>query len=195
MSFFGKDKKLTLEIHATVNILKSAFLKCGAVAIAAITVSLGVHAAAMAEEAYTSVAEIEIIVTNDNEVLTVGEGEDVESVEAFQAELAEEAGIQPFGTEYGYSTNGTLRIQSNSRGTSIDYFKSAGSSIRVEFRNYYGSASRGTAWSCPQVIGPGSRGGCGATHPVWTQPVQMVRGEMRVVGTSTIIRTKYTTQS
>ncbi|MFL1427597.1 MULTISPECIES: hypothetical protein [unclassified Nocardiopsis] len=173
--------------------MRRAFLKVAAVITGALTISLATSTATLAEEAYTSVEEIEILITDDGEVLTVGEGEDVESIEAYQAQLADETGIRPFGTEYGYSSNGTLRIQSNSAATSIDYFKDAGSSIKVEFRNYY-SSNRGTGWSCPQTIGSGGRGGCGARHPSWAGSAR-VRGEMRVVGTSTIIRTKYTTQA
>ncbi|MFL1376098.1 hypothetical protein [Nocardiopsis protaetiae] len=173
--------------------MRRALLKAAAVITGAPTISLASSAATLAEEAYTSVEEIEILITDDGEVLTVGEGEDVESVEAYQAEPAGETGIRPFGTEDGYSSNGTLRIRSNSTATSIDHFKDAGSSIRVEFRNYH-SSNRGTAWSCPQPIGSGGRGGRGARHPSWAGSAR-VRGEMRVVGTSTIIRTKYTTRA
>lgn len=177
-----------VERSLKVTYLSSLAMKAGSVLAAAFLASAVSSTAVMAEEATATVTEVEILVTYDNEVLTVGEEGDVESVDAYLEETYGSDEVRLMGDGYGYTTNGTLHIHSNSAAASINYYKSAGSTISVQFRNYYSAVNKGTAWNCPQRISSGNRGGCTARHPSGTGG-SLVRGEMSVSGSSTVVTT------
>lgn len=141
-----------------------------------------------------NVSKTEILVTYDEEILTVGEGEDVESVndylldeygttdyEAYLEDGGEDSDARPMGTAWGYLSNGDLRIISNCSTASIDFFKTGGSQISAEFRvSHLVSGGDYTEWSPAQQITSGNRSG-------WTFSLNSgapnLRGEMRVGGT------------
>lgn len=162
-----------------------------------------VQADSWAADEEVNVSTTEILVTYDEEILTVGEGEDVESVddylldeygttdyEAYLEDGGEDSGARPMGTGWGYLTNGDLRIISNCSTASIDFFKTGGSQISAEFRvSYLISGGAYSAWSPVQQITAGNRSGWTFNHN-HTPP--NVRGEMRVG--SSIFETRSTSR-
>ncbi|WP_157036434.1 hypothetical protein [Streptomonospora alba] len=106
--------------------------------------------------------EEEVILTDDDRLLEVGEDKDVESLEKYQQELAEErgddSGVGALDYEYGYLTNGTLRVHapSSCNYAAVDYFKDGGSTITAQFgARWNNKDKRGST----QSIAPGGRGG------------------------------------
>lgn len=96
-----------------------------------VALALGLSGTAAAENADIQMVEQEIIITVKGEVYEVGV--DVESVEEFIEENRPD-GISTMAWREDFFTYGTLRTQTTSCSyASIDYFKTGGSSIRVDF--------------------------------------------------------------
>lgn len=107
--------------------------------ILSFSLALGVSGTAAAENADINTIEQEVIITKDGDFYEVGV--DVESVEEF-VEQNKPDGISTMAWREDYFTNGTLRTQTVSCShASIDYFKTGGSTISVDF----GVAQRGRA--------------------------------------------------
>ncbi|WP_152486339.1 RAD23 family protein [Nocardiopsis lucentensis] len=89
-----------------------------------------------------SVREVEILVTNDSEVLEVGEGGDVESVDAYLEETYEGSDLSTADVERLYLTHGVLRIITVAcRSALVEYQKSSGSRITAKFQVQYSDLS------------------------------------------------------
>ncbi|MUL41604.1 hypothetical protein FZ103_10520 [Streptomonospora sp. PA3] len=158
--------------------------------VLAVSASIGASPASAQEATQSRVIyEQEIILTDDHRLLEVGEGKDVESLEQYQEDVAEERGDDPeatiLDTGYGYLSNGTLRIEASSCShVAVDYFKDSGSTIVAEFGVRWGNQDR---WGGQRyTIAPGGR--AGQTFRSTTTP-KSYQGLMRVSGN--VYRTEF----
>ncbi|WP_304453875.1 hypothetical protein [Nocardiopsis sp. YSL2] len=138
-----------------------------------------------------SVEEVEILVTNDHEILELGPEEEYEDVEAYLEENADEAedaggsGVSTLGTGLGYISSGTLKIvTSNCSAARVSYSKRSGATISVRFRVHGNSG-----WSSmPSSWRSVSSGGYTSAYFSSTRNSRL-RGEMQVSGQGNFITT------
>ncbi|RKS10307.1 hypothetical protein DFP74_6070 [Nocardiopsis sp. Huas11] len=140
-----------------------------------------VPAANAAEPPGEAVEEVEILVTNDHEIVELGAEGEYEDVEEYLEETAEEAGdsdVSTLGTGMGYLSSGTLKIvTSGCRTATVSYNKRSGSTISVRFRVYGDGGWASTPSSTRSV----SSGGYTSAYFSGTKNSRL-RGEMQVSG-------------
>jgi hypothetical protein len=137
----------------------------------------------------TSVQEVEILVTNDHEIVELGAEGDFEDVDAYLEETAEEpggGGVSTLGTGLGYLSSGTLKIVTSgcSRAT-VSYSKTSGTTISVRFRVHGDGGWTSTPSSWRNISS-------GSSSSASFSPVRgaRLRGEMQVSGQGQFV-TKY----
>lgn len=140
-----------------------------------LALALGLSGTAAAENADIRMVEQEIIITVEGDVYEVGV--DVESVEEFIEENKPD-GVSTMAWREDYFTYGTLRTQTASCAyASIDYFKTGGSTIRVDFG--VAQVGRATKWANRwRSISSGGRSG----HTFSIASSGNVQGRMNVDG-------------
>jgi hypothetical protein len=102
-----------------------------------------VNAEASAER---NTLEQEIVITEDRDIIEIGEGAEFQNVREYQEHVADERGddVIPYGTAYGYLSNGVLKVESIGCSTAmVEYRKTAGSAARTRS---YSSSKAGARW-------------------------------------------------
>ena len=177
---------------------KSFVAKAAGTVVAAVSLIALTASPASAQESNHTVFEQEIIITDDYEILEVGEGKDVESVEEYVRQAMREDGINtdglgtftPMAIGYGYLSNGTLRGDAiDCRVASVDYFKNYGNTITARFGVRQSGES--DQWSSYMNVPPGGR--AGATFRIrsyFTYGGPPISGLMQVTGSSTTYTTE-----
>lgn len=146
------------------------------------------HAAAPSGE---SVEEVEILVTNDHEIVELGAEGEYEDVDEYLEETADEAGdsgdsgVSTLGTGLGYISSGTLKIvTSNCTAARVSYTKKSGATITVRFRVHGNSG-----WSSyPSSWRSVSSGNSTSAYFSNTKNSRL-RGEMQVSGQGNFVTT------
>jgi hypothetical protein len=151
--------------------------------------ALAVSAVSAETAPETSVQEVEILVTNDHEIVELGPEGDFEDVDAYLEETAEEpggGGVSTLGTGLGYLSSGTLKIvTSGCTRATVSYSKTSGSTISVRFRVHGDGGWTSTPSSWRNISS-------GSSSSASFSPVRggRLRGEMQVSGQGQFV-TKY----
>ncbi|WP_053614925.1 hypothetical protein [Nocardiopsis sp. NRRL B-16309] len=153
---------------------------------------VAVPAANAAAPSGTSVEEVEILVTDDHEIVELGDEGEYEDVDDYLEENSDEAGgpgdesgVSTLGTGLGYISSGTLKIvTSNCTSARVSYTKRSGATITVRFRVHGSSgwSSRPSSWRSV------SNGGYTSAYFSNTKNARL-RGEMQVSGQGEFITT------
>ncbi|MFE3457662.1 hypothetical protein ACFXKD_08950 [Nocardiopsis aegyptia] len=153
---------------------------------------VAVPAANAAAPSGTSVEEVEILVTNDHDIVELGTEGEYEDVDDYLEETAEEAGdagdagVSTMGTGLGYLSSGTLKIvTSNCTAARVSYTKRSGSTISVRFR-VHGNSGWSSYPSSWRSVGSGDYTSAYFSNTKNSR----LRGEMQVSGQGNFI-TKY----